>query len=255
MHRIGVYPHTATPAFVARVASAGLEVESLWTHFARSEEDDATTTAQLRRLLEVVGMLGERPRLLHAANSAATILRPDTHLDLVRPGIAIYGQEPAPGVGAALELRPALSWRSTVTMVKRLPAGEAVSYGHHYRLARDATIATVAVGYEDGYARSLSSRADVLIGGTRHRVAGTVTMDQIMVDCGDAAVAPGDEVVLLGRQGGEEITAAELAGMMGTVNYEIVTSIGERVPRGFRGKTGAGGDVVSGAVPRGGGAS
>ncbi len=236
MHRVGLWPPSAAPALARRVIDAGLELEGLWTHFATSEADEETTRRQLGLLLgaaEAVRAEGIRPRFLHAANSAATILYHETHLDLVRPGIALYGIRPGPGIGDGLE--PALTWRSAVTFVKRLPAGEAISYGHRYRLERDATIATVPVGYEDGYFRVLSGRADVLIGGLRHRVAGTVTMDQILVDCGDDDVTVGDEVVLLGRQGNERITAEELADLAGTIGYEIVTAISERVPREYRG--------------------
>jgi alanine racemase len=122
-------------------------------------------------------------------------------------------------------------------MVKRLPAGERLSYDRRYTLEREATVATVPVGYEDGYARALGGRADVLIGGRRHRVAGNVTMDQLLVDCGDAEVAPGDEVVLLGVQGAERITAEELAAHLGTIGREIVTAISERVPRTYVGES------------------
>jgi len=234
MHRVGVFPPEDAPKLVGRAIEAGLDVEALWTHFARSEDED-TTTGQLRRFLDVAAELSERPRLLHAANSGATIRHPDAHLDLVRPGIAIYGIEPAPGVGTELGLRPALTLRSSVTMVNHLPAGEALSYGHAYRLEREANVATVPVGYADGYARALSSRADALIRGRRCRVAGAVTMDQLLLDCGDGAVEPGDEVVLIGAQGDEEITAAELAAIAGTIPYEIVAAIGTRVPRKHRG--------------------
>jgi alanine racemase len=229
MHRAGAYPPESASALVRRASAAGLAVEGLWTHFARAEDDEATTREQLARLHGAAGLI-DRPRYLHAANSAATILYPEAHLDLVRTGIACYGLEPAPGIGESLALRPALSWRSAVAAVRRLPAGEAVSYGHRYRLSTAASIATVPVGYEDGYARSLSSRAEVLIRGRRRRVAGNVTMDHLMIDCGDDEIAPGDEVVLLGRQGREAITADELAGLMGTISYEVVTMIGARVP-------------------------
>ncbi|MGH2530453.1 MAG: alanine racemase [Actinomycetota bacterium] len=238
MHRVGVWPPAAAAGFARAVVAAGLDLEGLWTHFACSEEDEALTRRQLGELVAVNRELragGMQTRYLHAANSAATILYPETHLDMVRPGAAIYGIDPGGGLAARAGLRPALTWRSAVTMVKRLPAGEAVSYGHRYRLERDANVATVPVGYEDGYARVLSSRADVLIRGRRHRVAGTVTMDQILVDCGDHDVTPGDEVVLIGQQGGERITAEELAGMIGTIGYEVVTTISERVPREYRG--------------------
>jgi alanine racemase len=235
MHRVGVHPPEAVTGFVDRVVEAGLVLDGLWTHFARSEEDEVTTKEQLARFLTVadaVRAAGHGPRLLHAANSGATILHADSHLDLVRPGISIYGIEPAPGVGA--DLRPALSWRSSVTMAKRLAAGDRVSYGHRYELGRDAWVATVPVGYADGYARALSG-ADVLIGGRRCPVAGSVTMDQLMVDCADVEPMPGDEVVLLGTQGGETVGAWELAAHAQTQAYEIVTRIGERVPREHRG--------------------
>jgi alanine racemase len=236
MHRVGLWPPEAAPAFCRSVAEAGLEVEGLWTHFATSEADGITTRLQLGRLLtaaEAVRAEGVTPRLLHAANSAATILHPQAHLDLVRPGAALYGL--AAGPGLAEGLRPAMRLRSEVTLVKRLPAGERLSYGHRYELERDAWVATVPVGYEDGYPRLLSNRAEVLIRGRRRRVAGTVTMDQLLVDCGDDEVAPGDEVVLLGEQGDERITAEELAAHVGTIGYEIVTAISERVPREYRG--------------------
>ena len=182
-------------------------------------------------IVEEVRAAGHAPALLHAANSGATILYPETHLDLVRTGIAMYGLQPAPGVADGLGLRPALTWRSKVALTRRLPAGERVSYGHRYRLERDANVATVPVGYADGYPRILSSRADVLIRGRRCRVAGSVTMDQLIVDCGDVPVESGDDVVLLGRQGEETVTAEELARQAETIDYEIVTQIGSRVPR------------------------
>jgi alanine racemase len=236
MHRVGLWPPAEAPAFARKVVEAGLALEGLWTHFAVAEVDPEATTAQLRLLLEARDVLdreGIRPTFVHAANSAATIGLPETHLDLVRPGVALYGLDPGGGLGPGAGLRPALTWRSAVSMVKRLPAGERVSYGWRYELARDANVATVPVGYDDGYRRELGGRADVLIGGRRRRVAGVVTMDQLIVDCGDAQVAPGDEVVLIGSQDDERITADELAGHARTIGYEIVTSIGARVPREY----------------------
>ncbi len=236
MHRVGLWPPEAAPSLCRAVADAGLALDGLWTHFASSESDEALTHLQLERLLvaaEAVRAEGIEPRLLHAANSAATLRHPESHLDLVRPGAAVYGL--AAGPGLAEGLRPAMTLRSEVTLVKRLPAGERLSYGHRYELARDAWVATVPVGYEDGYPRLLSERAEVLIGGRRHLVSGTVTMDQLLVDCGDEEVAVGDEVVLLGAQGDERITAEELAEHVGTIGYEIVTAISERVPREYRG--------------------
>jgi alanine racemase len=234
MHRVGIYPPERTAAFAKAASEAGFLVEGLWTHFARSEDDPDTTARQLDAFLEVcrrAAALRVTPRYRHAANSAAVILHPEAHLDLVRVGVALYGLSPAPGLAGRAGLRPAMSWRSEVSMARRLPAGEAVSYGHRYRLERDANVATVPMGYADGYRRGLSSRADVLIGGRRCRVAGTVTMDQITVDCADLDVRAGDEVVLLGRQGDEEVTAGELAAALDTIEYEIACGLGARVPR------------------------
>jgi alanine racemase len=238
MHRVGVHPPESTVSFVDRIAAAGLTVEAVWTHFANAEEDEVATKEQLARLLELVDAVrdaGHAPRLVHAANSAATILYPDAHLDLVRTGVAMYGIEPAPGLRPRAGLIPAMTWRTRIAMVKRLGAGERISYGLSYRLDREATVATIPVGYADGYPRGLSSRADVLIGGRRCRVAGAVTMDQTTVDCGDLDVSPGDEVILLGRQDRDEISAEELAGLAGTIGYEIVTRVGPRVPREHHG--------------------
>ncbi|MEA2579890.1 MAG: alanine racemase [Actinomycetota bacterium] len=236
MHRIGVWPPEQAAAFVGDVVAAGMVLEGLWTHLARAEDDEPTTMQQLTRFVGAVDDVkaaGHVPAVLHAANSAATILYPTSHFDLVRPGIAIYGIQPAPGIGD--DLRPALSWLSTVSMAKRLPAGERLSYGHQYELTRESWIATVPVGYADGYPRAASSRAEVLIGGRRFRVAGSVTMDQLMVDCGEHEPRPGEPVVLLGEQGGERITAEEFAGHQGTIAYESVVRIGERVPREYVG--------------------
>ena len=236
MHRVGVWPPEETVGFVERAGAAGVEVDGLFTHFARAEDDERTTAEQLARFLEIAGAVrsaGHPVRLLHAANTAATIRHAEAHLDLVRPGIGLYGVASAPGVGDGLGLRPALRWRSEVAAVKRLPAGQATSYGHRYRLERDSWIATVPVGYADGYARHLTDRGEVLIAGRRCRVAGTVTMDQLLVDCGDVGAERGDEVVLIGAQGGESITVEELAGKLGTVGHEVIARIGERVPRRY----------------------
>jgi len=238
MHRVGVHPPEAAVPFVDRVVASGLGLEALWTHLSSAEDDEVVTKEQLARFHEAVDAVraaGHEPRLLHAANSAATILHPPAHLDLVRTGIAIYGVAPAPGLRERVGLRPAMTWRTAITMVKRLPAGAGVSYGLRYRTERATTVATIPVGYADGYPRALSSRADVLIGGRRCRVAGAVTMDQTVVDCGDLDVAPGDEAVLLGHQAEEEVTAEELAERAATLGYEIVARVGSRVPREHRG--------------------
>jgi len=241
MHRVGV-PWERAAEFVAEVVGSGVVLEGVWTHLANAEDpEDPFTDLQLERFSGVLDQLrgaGVSPGLVHAANSAGRLSRTDAWFDAVRVGVALYGVSPGPGVDAAtrgLGLRPALSLRSAVSFVKRLAAGEAVSYGLTYRLERAATVGTVPVGYADGYPRALSNRGDALIGGRRRRVIGSVSMDQLLVDCGDDAVAVGDEVVLLGRQGGEEITAAELAERAGTIPYEIVCRVGVRVPREYVG--------------------
>jgi alanine racemase len=238
MHRVGVWPPEDAVGFVDGVAAAGLDLEGLCTHLSSSEEDDSATAGQLARFARVVDDVraaGHAPRILHAANSGAILRHPEAAYDLVRPGIALYGIPPAPGVGADRGLRPALTWRSAVTFAKRLAAGERTSYNLRYELTEDAWVATVPAGYADGYPRPAWAKAEVLIRGRRCRVAGTVTMDQLLVDCGDLPVEAGDEVVLLGPQGDETIDAWELAGWAGTIAYEVVTRLSERVPREYVG--------------------
>ena len=238
MHRVGADPE-AVPALVAAVmASRWLALDGLFTHLAvadgTSEEDAAFTALQLRRFEAVVAALarqGVRPPLLHAANSAAAISWPGARYDLVRCGIALYGQPPAPAL--ARELRSVLSLRSRVSAVRVLDAGERPSYGRVRPLPRRSVVATVPIGYADGVPRRLAADGcQVLIGGRRRPIAGTVTMDQLLVDCGpDAEVSAGDEVVLIGSQGGETIGAWEWADATGTIAYEVVCGISGRVPR------------------------
>lgn len=238
MHRVGMAPEGALD-LARSLLDEGIEIEGLWTHFARSEEMSVPTTEeQLHRFRAVVADLeaaGVRPRYRHAANSGATIARPDSHLDLVRVGIAMYGISPGPDLAGRVDLRPAMSLRTRVSHVRTLPAGEAVSYGHTHRLERRSAIATVPIGYADGYLRALSNRGHVLIRGKRRPVVGNVTMDQLMVDVGDDGVEPGEEVVLFGRQSGQEIRVEEVAGWAGTIGYEIVCAVSDRVPREYRG--------------------
>jgi alanine racemase len=177
------------------------------------------------------------PDLVHSANSAAAIAHPAARYDLVRCGIAVYGYPPGPAVARALhdlgvDLRPALSLKARVSSCRVLPAGERVSYGRIRPLPEESVVATVPLGYADGVPRRLSSSAEVLIGGKRRPLAGNITMDQLMVDCGaDSGVDVGDEVVLLGSQGPERIGADEWAAALGTISYEVLCDIGPRVPR------------------------
>jgi alanine racemase len=217
----------------------------LWTHFAVADEPaDGFTAVQIGRFeasVAAVRAVGVHPAVLHAANSAGAIAHPESRYDLVRCGIACYGYAPSPPVGEALAafvapsegLRPALSLKARVHSVRRLAAGERTSYGRTYALAQDALVADVPLGYADGVQRRLGAcGGEVLIAGRRRRIAGTVTMDQLLVDCGASGdVRPGDEVVLIGRQGAEEITAEEWAERLGTIAYEVLCGIGPRVPR------------------------
>jgi alanine racemase len=237
MHRVGASPEAAG-ALAERILAAGLTLQGVWTHFAVSEEDPDFTSEQAARLLGFTGALaaaGVTPGILHAANSAGAMGHPDARLDLVRAGIAVYGLRPAPGFRPEIPLRPAMRVVSHVSYLQRLPAGERPSYGRVRPLPAEATVATVPIGYADGVSRRLGSTGGgVLIRGKRHPFAGTVTMDQIVVDVGDDPVEVGDEVVLLGRQGDEEISADEWAERLGTINYEIVCGFGPRIPRRYR---------------------
>jgi alanine racemase len=240
MHRVGMAP-AEVPGFLRRVERAGLPLEGLWTHLAVSDDlEHPFTVEQLGRfdaVLEAMSAAGlPRPRYLHAAATAGAIAWPQARFDMVRVGLGVYGIAPAPALEGCRDLRPAMTWRSRVSFAKRVAAGERLSYGLRYTLPGDAWVATVPVGYADGYPRCLSCRSHVLIGGRRRLVAGTVTMDQLLVDCGDDEVREGDEVVLIGRQGDQEVTASELAALAGTIPYEVVCAVSERVPRTYVGE-------------------
>ena len=185
-------------------------------------------------MLEAVAAAGVVIPLRHVANSAGTLDLPEMHLDAVRVGIALYGLRPNAVVAPPIDLRPALSLHSHVARVRTLAAGESISYGRTYVTERPTTVALVPVGYGDGYPRLLSNRADVLIGGKRAPIVGRVCMDQFVVDVTHIpGVAQDDPVMLLGQQGGERITADELAAHAETINYEITTGLLPRVPRRY----------------------
>lgn len=212
-----------------------LVLDGLFTHFAVSELPDSSFTRlqadRFRRYIAIAHENGFYP-VLHASNSAAALHLPDLQFDMVRGGIAMYGCNPAGYTIEGDDLRPAMSWHAYLTQIKTIPAGEGVSYGLKFVTPSDMTIGTVAVGYGDGYKRGLSGKADVLVRGKRAHQIGTICMDQMMIDLSgipDAKV--GDDVVLLGSQGDQTITADELAEKVGTISYEILLSISERVPR------------------------
>ncbi len=248
MHRVGADP-ADVPALVAAVTTAdSLRFAALWTHFSVAdgvdEESRAFTRGQLALFTETRAALaaaGLDPPLVHAANSAGAIAFPESRFDMVRCGISLYGVVPVPALDRVLAddpavgdgelLRPVLSLKSTVVLVRWLEAGERPSYGRRRSLESGAFVATVPIGYADGVPRRyFSGGGSVLIGGLSRPLAGTVTMDQIVVDCG-SNVSSGDEVVLLGRQGRRSLTVADWAEVLGTIGNEVLTEIGSRVPR------------------------
>jgi alanine racemase len=240
MHRVGAAPERIPDLLAAVAERPELTLEGLWTHCAVADEpENPFTGLQLARFdaawaaLEEMGL---RPELRHAANSAAAIAHPASRYDLVRVGIALYGVPPSPALAGRVDLRPAMTVRSEVAQLKRVAAGDGVSYGLHHRFGDDTVVATVPMGYADGIPRRWGlAGGRVLIGGVARPIVGVVTMDQLMVDCGNHGdVALGDEVVLLGRQGDAELAAEDLAGPLGTIGYEILTGIGPRVPRAHR---------------------
>ena len=236
MNRIGFTSEAAfTEAILLLKRCPNLILDGLFTHFAVSELDDTSFTLQqterFRRYIEISRQNGLHP-ILHASNSAAALHIPEAQFDMVRGGIAMYGCHPAGHSVAGIELHPVMSWHAYITHIKTIPAGEGISYGLKFITPSDMLVGTVAVGYGDGYKRCLSDKTDVLVRGHRARQIGTICMDQMMIDLTnipDAAV--GDDVVLLGSQGQESITADELAEKANTISYEILLSISERVPR------------------------
>jgi alanine racemase len=247
MHRVGAAPeHLA--ALAAEIAGdPWLQLEGVWTHLpvadGEAAEDRSYTEDQLDlfdRLVAELAAAGIRAPLVHAANTAGSIAFARSRHDMVRCGIGLYGYLPGGTVRRAFEeqaagetLRPAMALKARVVAVRELDAGERPSYGRRRPLAARALVATVPIGYADGVPRSLFDAGyEVLIGGVRRPLAGVVTMDQIVVDCGDdTSVAAGDEVVLLGTQGDETITADDWADMLGTISYEVVCGVGPRMPR------------------------
>jgi alanine racemase len=236
MHRVGA-PAESAIRLARQAVASGLFLDGIWTHFAVAEDDVSFTSGQLAKLISVVESLaaeGIRPSLVHACNTAGTLSFAEARLDLVRTGLGIYGLRPAPGLAPQVPLTPAMRIISSVSYAQRLPSGTRPSYGRRRALAAEATVATVPIGYADGVPRRLAETGgEVLIGGKRLPFAGTITMDQILIDAGDSPVQVGDEVVLIGRQGGEEITADEWARRLGTISYEIVCGFGPRLPRRY----------------------
>lgn len=238
MGRIGMIPGQDSMDMVSNIYKLpGIIIEGIFTHFSVADEKDKTYTwEQFKKFTEFVNALKERGidiPLRHAGNSAASIDLPETHLDMVRPGVILYGLYPSDEVEKErLSLKPLATLKTVVSHVKTVPSGTSVGYGRKYISAGERVIATLPIGYADGYTRLLSGKASVLVHGTRAPLAGNICMDQCMADVtGIEGVKVGDEVVLMGQQGEETITAEELASLLGTINYEIMCMIGKRVPR------------------------
>ncbi len=234
MGRVGIWESEAVAVARAILALPGVTITGLASHLPVADEDDAFTADQLARFhrdVAALRALGISSPLVHVANSAGIIRHPMQAGDMVRAGLMLYGS--APLADFQPKLRPVMTWKTRVSLVRDVPAGHGISYGRTFLAPHPMRVATLAVGYADGYQRHLSGRgAEVLIGGRRCAVLGRVTMDQIMADVSAVpGVAVGDEAVLLGRQGGEEILAAELARKAGTIPWEIFTGVGRRVER------------------------
>ena len=239
MGRIGITPDEKGLAFFEKVLSCeNIEIEGLFTHFARADETDKTSAReQLARFLQfseaAEKRLGIRIPLKHCSNSAGILELPEANLDLVRAGVTMYGLYPSEEVGRdTVSLKPALSLYSHIVFIKTVPAGQPISYGGTYVTEKKMRVATVPMGYGDGYPRSLSNKGCVLIGGKRAPILGRVCMDQFMVDVTDIPEAKeGDRVVLLGFDGEEHLSAEELGEASGRFNYELVCDFGKRIPR------------------------
>ncbi|MDA8138107.1 MAG: alanine racemase [Desulfobacteraceae bacterium] len=223
---------------IIRVAALkGVRLQGIFTHFATADHADlGYARAQFERFQKLLAELksaGCVTPLRHAANSGAIMQLPETHLDMVRAGISVYGLYPSGEVNrATIDLKPAMTLKSTIIQLKQVPAGACISYGCTYKTPAPTTIATVSVGYADGYSRGLSNKGTMLAGGCRAPIVGRVCMDLTMIDVGRIPnVSVGDEVVLVGCQGETEISADEVAATLGTINYEVVSALTERVER------------------------
>ena len=235
MERIGVHYYSAGELLHAVAASSHCEVEGIYSHFANSDSLDLSSAqVQLARFMAVLEQgeaVGLRPRFRHIANSGAIIQLPESHLDMVRPGLLFYGVYPDEALPHTVPVRPALTWKSRVVYFKVVQPGHPVSYGSTWQTDHAVRLVTVPVGYGDGYFRAMSGQAEVLIRGRKYPVVGRICMDQLMVNIETETAYNGDEVILLGESEGQVISCNDLAGWAGTIPYEILTNINTRVPR------------------------
>jgi alanine racemase len=235
MERIGVHYYSAQSLQESALKCSNVEVEGIFSHFANADSDDLThARLQLERFHEVLRFYERRSLpmpIRHIANSAAVLQLPESHLDMVRPGIMLYGVYPSPETPHTVEVQPALAWKSRVVYFKVVKSGHPVSYGSTWQSDHNVRVVTVPVGYGDGYFRSMSNRAQVIIRGKKYPQVGRICMDQLMINIEGDSSYNGDEVILLGESGGERITVEDLAEWAGTIPYEILTNINTRVPR------------------------
>ena len=240
MERIGIHYYSAAALLEASLTCRHVVVEGIYSHFANADAEDlAHAKLQLERFMEVLSFYEKRSLpmpLRHIANSAGILQMPESHLDLVRPGILLYGVYPSQECQQTVAVRPALTWKSRVAYFKVVQPGHPVSYGSTWQSEKPVRVVTIPVGYGDGYFRALSNRSEVIIRGVRSPVVGRVCMDQMMVNLDQGTAYNGDEVILLGESGGQVISAAEVAGWAGTIPYEVLTNINTRVPRLYRGE-------------------
>lgn len=215
-----------------------LDLKGVFTHFATADESDKRYVRlqldELGRALEVLSRHRVEPGLVHCANSAAILDTPESYFSMVRPGMSMYGYYPSRTTSESIPLTPAMTLKSVVSLVKRIGAGESVSYGRQFIAGKSTTIATLPLGYADGISRLYTGKASVLIGGREFPIVGRICMDQLMVDVGDSNVAVGDEAVLIGTQGEKKRTAWDWVGQLETIPYELLCSISARVPRVYR---------------------
>ncbi|MEJ6949516.1 alanine racemase [Natronospora cellulosivora (SeqCode)] len=234
MGRIGVQVDQALDFIKYAYNQRNIELEGLMTHFATADEEDKEYSywqwKRFKKIINQVEEIGIQIPIKHASNSAAIIELSDFQLNMVRPGIALYGLTPSNNIKS--KLKPALSWKAKIDFIKQVAEGTAISYGATYRTSKESKIATVPLGYADGYSRLLSNKGYVIINGQNAVIRGRVCMDQFMIDITEIEnVDIGDELVLIGSQGNKTITATDLANMTDTINYEILCNISKRVPR------------------------
>ncbi|MEW6194949.1 MAG: alanine racemase [Bacteroidota bacterium] len=235
MERIGVHYYSAEKFIEESLKCKNINVEGIYTHFANSELSDLSyTKLQLERFNEVLRFYDKHSLpspLRHASNSGAILQMPEANFDLVRPGIMLYGVYPSLETKKTIDVKPALMWKSLVVYFKVIKAGYPVGYGSAWKSDHDTRAVTVPVGYGDGYLRSMSHKAKILLNGKRYPVVGAISMDQIVVNIENDSAYNGDEVILIGSDGQNSITVEELAQWAGTIPYEILTNINTRVPR------------------------